>query len=50
MSNIIVILVILAIVGIAIRKIVVEKRNGAKCIGCPAGKTGKSDCNCSTTK
>jgi hypothetical protein len=48
MSNIIVILVILAIVCAAITKIVIEKKNGARCIGCPS--SGKSNCNCNTHK
>ncbi|MDF2545150.1 MAG: hypothetical protein K0R93_48 [Anaerosolibacter sp.] len=50
MSNIIVILVILAIVGAAIAKIVIEKKKGAKCIGCPSGGTSKSNCGCNTHK
>jgi hypothetical protein len=44
MSDIIVILVILAIVGAAIAKIVSEKKKGVKCIGCPHSGTGKSNC------
>jgi hypothetical protein len=50
MSNIIVILVILAIVCAAIAKIVVEKKKGVKCIGCPHGGTSKSNCGCNTRK
>jgi len=46
MANIIVILIILAIIAGAIAKIVVEKRKGAKCIGCPHGKSGNSNCCC----
>lgn len=34
MTNIIVSLVILLIIGLAIFKIVIEKRKGSKCIGC----------------
>jgi hypothetical protein len=50
MSDIIVILVILVIVCAAITKIVIEKKNGARCIGCPSGGKNKSNCNCSTHK
>jgi hypothetical protein len=50
MSNIIVILVILAIVCAAIAKIIIEKKKGAKCIGCPYGGTSKSNCDCNTPK
>jgi hypothetical protein len=46
MTNIIVILVILAIVCAAIAKIIVEKKKGVKCIGCPS--SGKSNCGCSS--
>lgn len=37
--NIVVILIILALVGGAIAYIVKEKRSGAKCVGCPYGKS-----------
>jgi len=48
MANIIVGLIILAIIALAILKIVSEKRKGAKCVGCAAGsscssKKGSSD-------
>jgi len=46
MGNIIVILIILAIVAVAIAKIVIEKRKGAKCIGCPHGGASNSRCSC----
>ncbi len=48
MANLIVVLVILAIVTLAIRKIVVEKRKGVKCIGCPhsGSSSKKSSCDC----
>lgn len=46
MTNIIVILIILAIITGAITKVIIEKRNGAKCIGCPHGKAGSSGCSC----
>ncbi|UTW69590.1 FeoB-associated Cys-rich membrane protein [Anaerobacillus sp. HL2] len=44
MTNIIVILVIIAIIGGAVAKIVSEKKKGAKCIGCSAGGTSKNSC------
>ncbi len=46
MSNIIVTIIILAIVTGAITKVVIEKRNGNKCIGCPHGKSCGSSCSC----
>lgn len=46
MANIIVIIIILAIIASAITKVVIEKRSGNKCIGCPHGKSGGSNCGC----
>ena len=43
MANLIVFIIIALIVTASIRKIVIEKKNGAKCIGCPS--SGKSNCN-----
>ena len=48
MSNIIVILIILSIISAAIAKIIIEKKKGAKCIGCPYGGKSKSNCSCNT--
>ena len=45
MGNFIVLIIILAIVIAAIAKIVVEKRKGAKCIGCPYSKSGGNCCH-----
>jgi hypothetical protein len=45
MTDIILIVVILAIVCSAITKIVIEKKKGVKCIGCPSGGTDKNNCN-----
>lgn len=45
MANLIVALVILGIAGGAVAKIIIEKRKGAKCIGCPYSD-GKTDCSC----
>jgi len=48
MMNLVVVLIILVIVSLSITKIVLEKRRGAKCIGCPHGgtKSKNSGCNC----
>ncbi len=42
MANIIVMIIILVIIAAAITKIVIEKRKGAKCIGCPYSQKGRS--------
>lgn len=44
MSNIIISLVIASILFLSIRKIVVEKKKGVKCVGCPFA--GKGSCHC----
>lgn len=49
MENIIVTLVLLAIVSASIAKIVIEKKKGAKCIGCPYSENSKSNCSCNTS-
>ena len=46
MVNIVITVIIVAIIGVAILYIVKAKKNGAKCIGCPAsgacgGKCGR---------
>ena len=41
MTDIVILLVVLAIVGAASRYVYKEKKKGTKCIGCPAG------CSCS---
>jgi len=50
MTNIIVTVIILAIITGAIAKIVIEKRKGARCIGCPCSRTGSSNCSCNDSK
>ena len=50
MANLIVGIIILAIVIAAIAKIVIEKRKGAKCIGCPHSRTGGSGCGCNHSR
>ena len=44
MANVIVGLVILSILSLSIRKIIIEKRKGVHCVGCP------SDAGCSSKK
>ena len=44
MANFIVVVVILAIVGAAVAYIIKEKKNGVKCIGCPAGVQCSHNC------
>lgn len=44
MGNIIVIIIIVAILAGATAKIILEKRKGAKCIGCPYANGG-TGCN-----
>jgi len=46
MSNVIVILVILVIIASAVGKIIIEKRKGAKCVGCPYSQSKDSNCSC----
>ncbi len=38
LGNIIVLLIIVSIVGMAIRKIYTDRKNGIKCSGCPMSK------------
>ena len=37
MTNFLVILIVIAIVGVATAYIIKEKKRGVKCIGCPSG-------------
>lgn len=50
MTDLIVIIIIAAIIIAAIVKIVIEKRKGAKCIGCPYSQTGGNSCSCNDSK
>ncbi len=45
MGNVIAIIVLLLILGLAIAKIVSEKRKGVKCIGCPHSGTSSKKHN-----
>jgi len=49
MINIVVGLVIIAIIGLSIIKVVKEKRRGVKCIGCPYSGPN-SNCSCNVSK
>lgn len=47
MSDIIVIIIVLVLVGSALGYIINQKRRGAKCIGCPHSKEcGSKSCSC----
>jgi hypothetical protein len=50
MTNLIVSIIILAIVAGAITKIVIEKKKGVKCIGCPYSESDNENCSCSISK
>lgn len=45
MTNFIVVMIILLIIGVAIAYIVKEKKKGVRCIGCPAAGTCSHKCN-----
>lgn len=46
MTNLILVLLIVGIIGGAITKIIAEKKRGAKCVGCPLGKAPSKSCGC----
>ena len=46
MENVILILVIAAILGLAIWYVVRSKKKGRKCIGCPSGGCEQCHCGC----
>ena len=52
MTDIIVAVVLIGIIGSAIVYIIRARKRGAKCIGCPYAKTcgRKMDCNCNSVK
>ncbi len=41
MNNLVVSVILLAIIGLSISKVVIEKRKGVKCIGCPHSGSSK---------
>lgn len=47
MENIIVGLVLILIFTASIAKIIIEKRKGVKCVGCPYSGNTNGSCNCS---
>jgi hypothetical protein len=50
MNDIIVSIIIITILTAAIAKIVIEKRKGAKCVGCSCSHTDDSSCGCNGSK
>ncbi len=46
MKNIILILILAIIIGLAVLYIYKEKKKGAKCIGCPYAKECGKNCEC----
>ena len=50
MKNLIVILILILVIGMALYYIIKQKKNGTKCIGCPMGgccpSKGDGNCNC----
>lgn len=49
MSNLIVGLVILLAISGATAKIIIEKKKGSKCIGCPYSESNDDNCSCNIT-
>lgn len=50
MTNFIIIAVVAAIIAAAAGYVYKEKKNGAKCIGCPSGGCSSCSCGCSGAK
>ena len=50
MGNVIVLLIIILILALSITKVVKEKKEGGKCIGCPHSKGCSSNCNITVKK
>lgn len=46
MVDIIVIVIITGIIGLAANKIRLDKKKGVKCAGCPYAQSGDSNCHC----
>jgi hypothetical protein len=46
LANILTLLVIVAVIAGACLKLVIDKKNGIKCSGCPYSKLGNQDCSC----
>lgn len=47
LANIVTLLVIMTVITLACLKLVIDKKNGAQCSGCPYSKLGNQSCNCS---
>lgn len=47
LANILTLLVIVAVIAGACLKLIVDKRNGIKCSGCPYSKLSNQNCSCS---
>lgn len=44
MTDIIVIVILAVIIGLAVRKVVLDRKRGVMCGSCPS--TGSNDCHC----
>lgn len=44
MTDIIVIVILAVIIGLAVRKVVLDRKHGVMCGSCPS--TGSNDCHC----
>ena len=47
LANILTLLVIVAVIVLACLKLVIDKKNGIKCSGCPYSKMSNQGCTCS---
>lgn len=47
MTDILIIVLVLAVVGLAAAYVIKAKKSGQKCIGCPYSKTCSGGCGCS---
>ena len=45
MTDIIVIAVVIAVIGLAAAYVIRQKKRGVKCIGCPGSKSCRGGCN-----
>ncbi len=46
LANILTLLVIVVVIAGACLKLIVDKKNGIKCSGCPYSKLGNQGCHC----
>ena len=46
MTDFIVVVILVVVIGAAVRYIYKAKQSGAKCIGCSAGNCGSGSCSC----